>query len=436
MTLAHPLDIATVDRIHFVGIGGISMSGLAAMCLAQGKEVSGSDRSDSPLLDELRKQGARIFIGHSRENVSPVAQLVVYSAAVPDDNPELVYAREKGIALLTRAEFLGLVTRRYSTIAVAGTHGKTTTSAMLTKVMKDGGLDPTALVGSVMTEYKSNFLAGGDKYLVVEACEYERQFLDLEPAMLIVTNIEEDHLDYYKDIDDIREAFRAFALKVPEEGAIITSLADQDIVSVFRDAPAQIVDYEGMSTLGLALPIPGAHNVRNAQAVLAAAEKLGIPRPSVLASLNAFPGTWRRFEYKGATKSGVEVYDDYAHHPTAIKVTLAGAREKFSDKKMVVVFQPHLYSRTKDFLSEFAQSFIDADEVIFADIYAAREVDDGTVSSQDLATEAMKYAKAASYLPNFELIIDYLKKTTAPGDVIITMGAGNIEEVALRLVGK
>jgi UDP-N-acetylmuramate--alanine ligase len=428
-------DLSAIERIHFIGIGGISMSGLARMCFSQGKEVSGSDRSDSALLEELRNEGVHVAIGHAAENVSPVAQLVVYSAAIPDDNPELIYAREHDISIATRAEFLGAITLQYYTIAVSGTHGKTTASAMLTKVMKDAGLDPTALVGSVMTDYKSNFLAGGERYLVVEACEYERQFLDLEPSMIVITNIEEDHLDYYKDLEDIRQAFRAFALKVPDDGVIVASTSDPSMAVLLRDVPAQLVDYHAMRADGLELRMPGAHNVRNAQAVLAASEKLGVPRPVAIAALNDFAGTWRRFEYKGETSAGVKIYDDYAHHPTAVKTTLAGAREKFVGKRIVLVFQPHLYSRTNDFLQEFAESFTDADEAIVTDIYPAREkpgerLPDGgevpNVHARDIVA-ASKHPNIR-YVP-FDKVAEHLVSTTHAGNVVITMGAGDVFKI-------
>ena len=439
------MDFKTIVRIHFVGIGGISMSGLARMMLAQGKEVSGSDKVElmtSDVLISLQKEGAIIYSGgHAPENVSPVTQLVVYSAAVPEENPELVAARERGIATMSRARFLGEISRGYTTIAVSGTHGKTTTSAMLTKVMKDAGLDPTALVGSVMTEYGSNFIAGKSKYLVVEACEYERQFLDLEPHMLVITNIEEDHLDYYEDIADIRNAFRSLALKVPEDGLIVYNAGqDEKINDVVGGVPAPLFDYTKVTTDGLDLHIPGSHNVHNAQAVLAVADALGVSRTQAVAALNDFRGTWRRFEYKGQTSVGADVYDDYAHHPTAIKTTLAGAREKFGSRRIIAIFQPHLYSRTHDFLKGFAESFGDVDEVIITDIYPAREkpgetLPDGTIVPEVHARDivAASTHPRVSYTPSAD-VVAYLRKHTQAEDVIMLLGAGDVYMVAEKMI--
>ncbi len=453
------VDMQNMEHIHFIGIGGISMSGLARMCLAQGKDVSGSDRDDSAIVAALREEGATVGVGHAKENVSPGIQLVVYSAAVPDDNPELTAARERGISTMTRAQFLGEISRGYYTIAVAGTHGKTTTSAMMTKVLKDAGLDPTALVGSIMTEYGSNYVQGRSKYLVVEACEYERQFLELEPQVLIITNIEEDHLDYYKDIDDICSAFRAIALKVPEDGVIVYNGKDVHMGDVLEGVAARTIDFNAVSADGLALRVPGQHNKSNAQAVLAICSTLGVGHMQAVASLNEFRGTWRRFEYKGAIpfpsdgngrpSEPAVVYDDYAHHPTAVRVTLAGAKEMFPDRRIVVVFQPHLYSRTHDFLEEFAQSFTDtlrlgsgqADEVIIADIYPAREkpgdtLPDGKVVPDIHARDLVEKIKkpSAQYVGGFDQIVAYLKKEMRPGDIIITMGAGDIYKIGERMI--
>ncbi len=436
------------------------MSGLAQWALDKGMVVSGSDRakvgkSNFDTIDELLiKKGARIIeSGHKAENITNDLDLVVYSAAIPDDNPELVRAGEMGIKVMERAEFLGLISREYYTIAVSGTHGKTTTSAMITKILKDAGMDPTALVGSVMSEYGSNYLQGGSKYLVVEACEYERQFLRLSPQMIVITNIEADHLDYYKDLADVRKAFAEYAAKIPEDGVMVCR--SEDAESLEGSDPAKeeftglgpMVDYSSTDAVGLNLRIPGKHNVENAKAALAVAEALGVSRDVAISALNDFRGTARRFEYKGQTVSGAMIYDDYAHHPTEIMATLAGAKEMFPDKRIVVVFQPHLYSRTRDFLEEFAVSFKNADEVIVADIYPAREkpgekLPDGRIVPNIHARElvdAIKHNVGSpisniKYLGDFEQIAEHLQKTTRPGDVIITMGAGDIYKICQELV--
>lgn len=409
-------------KVHFIGIGGIGVSAIARMMLGEGNPpvggVSGSDASPSPITAELTKLGAKIFVGQKAENISADCDLVIHTIAIPETNPELRRARELGIKTQTYPEFLGQLSREKFTIAVAGTHGKTTTTAMIAKILLDAGFDPTVIVGSLLKETQSNFIAGKSKYLVVEACEYRRSFLNLWPQILVITNIDNDHLDYYLDMSDIHKAFAELAAKVPADGKVITA-------KEYEQVP---VDFK--------LKVPGAHNVQNAQAALAVATAVGIERSLAVKALEEFAGTWRRFEFKGKTPStslgagGVLVYDDYAHHPTAIRATLKAARELAGEKKVIVVFQPHLYSRTKHSFADFATSFGDANLVIVAPIYAAREPFDPSVDSEKLAEAINQQSQNAIYLANFTEMKQKILATAKADDLVFTMGAGDIYHLA------
>jgi UDP-N-acetylmuramate--alanine ligase len=413
-------------KIHFIGIGGIGISALARKYLAEGKTVSGSDRSESPITKELSTLGVEIKIGHAAANIPADCDLIIYTIAIEPDNPELLEAKQRGIKLLTYPQALGLLSAEKYTIAISGTHGKTTTTAMIAKIMIDAGLDPTVIVGSLMKENGyltsvTNFIAGKSKYLVVEACEYRRSFLNLSPKILVITNIDNDHLDYYQDLDDIKSAFAEFAAKLPADGVLITEKEYSQI------------------TRPIKLQIPGEHNQKNAQAALAVAQALRIEPIAARRSLAEFAGTWRRFEFKGKTKEGALVYDDYAHHPTEIKATLAGAREMFPERRIIVIFQPHLYSRTKLLSADFAAAFCNADEVILLPIYAAREPFDSTVSSEMLAEAITKQGTKAITLPDFISVQNYLSTLTptealSERELVIIMGAGDIFELAPTLV--
>lgn len=431
MTINH------AQKIHFIGIGGIGVSAVARMFLLEGKAVSGSDRNESEVTRELAKLGAKIFVGHATENVADPAgggaspDLIIYTIAIPQDNPELVRAKELGIKAITYPQALGLISADKKTVAVAGTHGKTTTTAMLAQIAITAQLEPTVIVGSFLLDHASNFIAGRGDLFIVEACEYQRSFLNLNPQILIITNIEADHLDYYRDLADIQNAFGELAAKIPADGFLICNPNDSNLTPVIKHAECQIIDYLQFPTSNLKLPIPGAHNVLNAQAALAVAQILGISPSISFSALNKFSGTWRRFQFKGKLPDDIVIYDDYAHHPTEIRATLAAAREKFPERRIVAVFQPHLYSRTRQLLADFGGSFKVADQVFLAPIYAAREAPDGVTSSEQLA-EAIG-SKATSY-PDLPAITAALKNTAQPGDLIITIGAGNICEVADALL--
>lgn len=427
------IDLKTIKKVHFVGIGGIGVSAIARMFQAEGKTVSGSDRGATLVTDELEKLGVQIFTDQVADNVPADADLIVYSIAVPKDNPERAKGRELGIPELSYPQVLGLVSRDKFTIAISGTHGKTTTTAMIAKIFIEAGLEPTVIVGSFLKDHQSNFIAGDSKYLIVEACEYQRSFLNLSPNILVITNIEEDHLDYYKDLEDIKNAFRELAQKVVNGGFVVANLNDLNVKDTLKNVKLELVDYTTALT-NFELKVPGAHNRLNAQAARKVAEAVGIPDEVIYRALGSFSGTWRRFDYVGQTPTGALVYDDYAHHPSEIQATLAGAREKWSNKKIIVIFQPHLYSRTKLLLNEFAFSFKEADQIFILPIYAAREVFDPSIDHKILAQEIKKNHSQVEAVENFDQVVERVLAVTGPEDVIMTVGAGDIAGLGKRLV--
>lgn len=424
------------QKAYFVGIGGIGMSALAQLMNDGNFEVSGSDRTESPVTELLEQKGISILIGQKAENVPEDAQVVIYSEAVWEDNPERMRARELGIRQVSYFTMLGEMSATKRTVAVAGTHGKTTTTGMLANVLRDVGVAPAAIVGSIVRDFGSNYLAGQSDWFVVEACEYKRDFLTLSPEILVVTNLEFDHTDYYHDLADVQAAFRTFMEKVPAHGMIITDIENPNIQPILEGLAAPVVDYRTGDAL-YELKMPGEFNQMNARAAAAAARAVDpqITDEQIQHSLASFQGTWRRFEYKGKTQTGADLYDDYAHHPTAVSETLRALRARIPDGRIVVAFHPHLFSRTRDLLDGFARAFSDADEVILAPIYPAREVDDGTISSELLADRIKANgteARAYKSLDDVQAALAALPGT----DTIITMGAGDIYKVADALVQK
>lgn len=419
------------------------MSALARMFLGEGKQVSGSDRAPSLVTEGLEKLGAKIFYEQEAENIAADVDLIVYTIAIPADNSELLAARAKGIDCLTYPQALGLISAEKYTIAVAGTHGKTTTTAMIAEMMIAASLSPTVVVGSLLKQKNTessfpggtNFIAGDSKYLVVEACEYQRSFLNLSPRIAVITNIDNDHLDYYKDFADIQSAFAEFISKVPDDGFVVCDKKDLRLELVLGQTKATVVDYknflERISSSGLT--VPGHHNLLNASAALAVGEILQIAEKTSLEALLGFSGVWRRFEPKGEMETGALVYDDYAHHPTEIEAALAGAREFMSNRQMTgklfAVFQPHLYSRTKILKEDFATKLALADEIIMAPIYAAREPADQTISSEILAEAIARKNPNVRVLRDFAEIAEALRTDTEEGDLIMTIGAGDIYKV-------
>lgn len=431
------LDLSKIKNVHFIGIGGIGISAIARMMLHDGKKVSGQDMQKGEVVNELDRLGIYTIIGQSYENIPPETDLIVYTIAIDTYDPDLAskIKTQKNIPVRSYPEMLDIISRDKYTIAVAGTHGKTTTTAMIAQILCDTNNDPTVIVGSLLVGSKSNFIAGKSKYLVVEACEYRRSFLNINPKILVITNIDNDHLDYYKDIKDIQSAFRQMVMKVPDDGFVICNPNDENIASVVEDIKAKVINWGDYFDKDLKLKIPGVHNKKDAAAALAAAATLGI---SLLSSKNAllkFPGTWKRFEFRGKLTKGTLLYDDYAHHPTEIIATLNGFRELYPKSegwKITVIFQPHLFSRTKLLLDDFAKSFVEADEVLLLPIYFAREENDGSISSDILATEINKNTNNAKSFSGFEEIQEYLKislPNMGENNIIVTMGAGEASKI-------
>lgn len=404
-------------NVHCIGIGGIGLSALARYCHISGAKVTGSDLGTSRVTHDLQKEGVQVYFGHNTAHLSSDVDLVIYTIAATDSNPELKIARERGVTCMTYPEALGLLTKEYTTIGVCGTHGKTTTTAMVTSMLKGCGINPTVIVGSLLSEGGTNFIQGDSEYLIVEACEYKRSFLNLSPKHILVTNIDEDHLDYYKDLADIQSAFQSFADKLASDGYLITHN------DVLLNTPATKIDADIINEQKIELNVLGEHNKKNAQLVLALAQALNLNDEQARAGLKSFTGTWRRLEYKG-TQKGAIMYDDYGHHPKEIMATLEAIREKYKSGKfkLVVIFQPHLYSRTKLFLDDFSKSFIQADKICILPIYASREKDDGSISSEDLVEKTYN----AIYMESFDEVKKYIDKNCHSGSVVLTIGAGDV----------
>ncbi|MBI1975567.1 MAG: UDP-N-acetylmuramate--L-alanine ligase [Candidatus Vogelbacteria bacterium] len=445
------IDLEKIQNIHFVGIAGIGISAMARMMHSRGKRVTGNDIGDFDMNHALEKLGIPIEVGKTEESIPEDAELVVYSVAWNDLCPELLKAvRMRRVPILSYPEMLKIVSEDMYTIAVSGTHGKTTTTAMIAKVLRDGGLDPTVIVGSLLKPEDlgqpefvgarvlrgTNFIAGESDYLVVEADEYRKSFLSLSPQILVITNIDEDHLDFFKDLSGIQEAFAELVRKIPADGALVCNPDDPHVAPILGEAKCHVLSYAELAPFSYKLRVPGRHNVSNAQAADVVGDFLGIPRDVRARSLESFSGTWRRFDFVGETSAGVLVYDDYAHNPHKVRAALSGAREMYPDREITVVFQPHLYSRTKALFAEFGKSFHDANHVIIAPIYAAREQYDPSITGDMLAAEISKRHADAAFLDNFDKIETRLLTRAKTGSVVITMGAGDICKLAESFVQK
>ncbi|MES2749673.1 MAG: Mur ligase domain-containing protein [Patescibacteria group bacterium] len=432
----HSINISTVQNIHFIGIGGIGMSALARFFLHDGKTVSGSDRAASPITDALVTEGVQFFPTQSASNLSSRRdlELIVYTEAMAHDQEEMVAARALGVPMMNYFDALGLIANEYYLIAVAGTHGKTTTTAMLADVLEEAGLDPTVIVGSLRSKTGSNFRPGKSKYAIIEACEYKRDFLSLNPDVLVITNVEYEHVDYYKDLADVQHAFRELALKVPETGAIITAATDPAIAPILERVEATVIDYTKSLDLTIKLKQPGLHTRMNAAAATAVGEFLDIERPVINEALENFAGTWRRFEFKGDVL-GTPVYDDYGHHPTEIRVTIQGARELYPNRKLIVVTQTHTYSRTKELFADFVTAYTKADQVYLLPIYAAREENVSGVSSEQLAEAITAKGTQAIVMQTASGIAQTIRESLNQSEpsVIVIIGAGEVTAVASEL---
>ncbi len=449
-------------HLHFIGIGGISMSGLAEILLKEGFRISGSDSRESELTEKLTSLGAEIYYGQRASNIRKGTDAIVYTAAIHPDNPELKAAQEQQIPTLTRAELLGQIMDNYQqSIAVAGTHGKTTTTSMITQILLEACCDPTVSVGGILKSIDGNIRVGASQYFLTEACEYTNSFLNFYPKYALILNIEEDHMDFFKDLEDIRHSFRKFAENVPSEGTVIINGEIPAYQEITKQLNCRIITYglapsdsyyadnvtfntkgcanftlmqEGAAIGTVSLNVPGEHNILNAVASCALSLEIGLPFSSVQTALSSFGAPARRFEHKG-NLGGITIVDDYAHHPTEITATLSAARNCGKDR-IVCVFQPHTYTRTKAFLKEFAQALSAADLVVLADIYAAREQDTMGISSADLQKELQNLGCNCYYFPSFDEIENFLIKKCINGDLLITMGAGDIVQVGEHLLGR
>jgi UDP-N-acetylmuramate--alanine ligase len=455
------LDVASKWRVHLIGIGGCGMSGLAAMLLKRGAQVSGTDAVASLDLARLAERGAKVTTRQEGEDIPEQVDLVVVSAAIPDDHPERLAAERRGLKVIKYAELLGLLMSQYHGIAISGTHGKSTTTAWLTYALKQAGLDPNFVVGATVAQLGGGSGVGDGPYFVAEACEYDRSFLSLRPQQATILNIEEDHLDCYENLAAIQAAFADFAACVPTDGRIVLNGDDANCCALAQDLSTRVETFgigEGLTwqatnlrvedgchafdvqhdgqTLGRArLGIPGHHNVYNALAVIANAQACGVPWEKTVEALATFSGARRRFETRG-TVNEIRILDDYAHHPTEIRATLQAVRERYMPQKLWCVFQPHQHSRTRFLLEDFARSFSAADEVVVPDIYFVRdsEREREKISASDLVEHITDQGGRARYVGAFDEIVELLAAQAQPNDVVMTMGAGNIWKVADELV--
>lgn len=450
-------------RVHFIGIGGISMSGLAEILLSKGFTVSGSDAKENGLVRALREKGVRISIPQQAANIED-PDVVVYTAAIHPDNPEYREAAHRQIPMMSRAELLGELMLNYrEAINISGTHGKTTTTSMIAQILLEAGTDPTVTVGGMLQSIGGNIRIGSDQNFLAEACEYTNSFLSFYPTLSVVLNVEADHLDFFRDIDDIRHSFREFIGRLPqdERGFLVINGDIRDVdyfldglkcgcvtfgKSEEYDYAARNITYDakaratyellvhGQPVGTVTLGVPGQHNVYNSLAAIAVSDRLGIDRRAAMDALHLYTGTARRFEYRGEFR-GVTVIDDYAHHPQEITATLKTA-QMYPHRKLYVIFQPHTYSRTKALMEDFARALILCDEVILPDIYPARETDTLAVSSGDLAKRINQIGGNAMYIPDEQKIIQFVKDNLETGDLLITMGAGNTDKLADMLVSE
>ena len=444
------------QHAHFIGIGGISMSGFAELLNSMGFTVSGSDRTKSPITEHLETLGITIAYEQVADNITDDMDVIIYTAAIHPDNPEYAECVRRGLPMLERAELVGQVMKNYKTaVAVSGTHGKTTTTSIASHMMLAAGLDPTISVGGILPVIGGNIRIGGSDNFITEACEYTNSFLKFFPTVGVILNIEEDHLDFFKDINDIRSSFRRFAELLPPDGTLIINADIDRVEEITGGLPCRILTFSATGTSAdytsedvsfddhgcpsftavtnggkrgpYSLHVPGLHNVGNTLACLAVADTLGIGEAAVTQALTDFTGTERRFEFKGKTH-GFTIIDDYAHHPTEIRATLEAAA-RYPHRELWIAFQPHTYSRTRAFLPDFADVLKTADHVILADIYAAREPDPGDISSRDLADLINQAGGDAVYLGDFDSIKKFILKNLVDGDLLITMGAGNIVDI-------
>jgi UDP-N-acetylmuramate--alanine ligase len=459
------INLKKIKKVHLIGIGGIGVSSLARILHWQGKKISGSDLTPSKVTHDLEKMGLKIFIGkHKAENIKKDIDLVVHTTAAEPRNPELLQAKKYKIQTATYPELLGELSHNKFTICIAGTHGKTTTTSMVSLILEKAGFDPTCIIGSYLEAFKGNARLGKSKYFVLEADEYKAAFLNYHPNIIILTTLEYEHPDYYKNLNDVIFTFKKFIEKLPKDGILIANADDKNVMLVTQKAPCKVITYgikasksdilgtninfiKGLPRFNakwnknviksIKLKIPGIHNVSNALAATALGLKLKIKPEIIKKTLQSFLGAWRRFELKGKI-AGITIIDDYAHHPTEVKVTLTACRQRFPKQKIICIFQPHHKKRFQELFNDFVKSFDCADEIIIPDIYevAGREKEEIKLSSKDLVLKLKEHKKQAKYIPTLQGIVKYLAKKVERNDIVITMGAGDVTTVGNKLIYK
>ncbi|MEK7447531.1 MAG: UDP-N-acetylmuramate--L-alanine ligase [Patescibacteria group bacterium] len=449
--------IKNKKRYHFIGIGGIGMSALAQILVLRGNQVSGSDLVDSPATQNLKKIGAKIYLGQKKEHLSKDTDKVVVSAAINNKNPEVLESQRLGIPIITRGELLGAMMSEKTGIAITGTHGKTTTSSLISHIFENAKLDPTIVVGGEVRNIGGNAKDGEGKYFIAETCEYKRFFQDIHPNMAVITNIEEDHLDYYKDLDDIKSAFSDFTGNIKADGILFACFDDENTREISENFDGKVISYgissgnlnykvdnirvvekiqrfnvyKNGSDLGdFEMTIPGIHSILNATAAIAVSLECGIKLGTTKESVAEFTGAVRRIETKGE-KNGILVIDDYAHHPTEIQATLQAIKSFYPKRKLWCIFQPHQHSRTRILLNNFVSALLEADSVIVPKIYPVRDTqeDIASVSGEDLVSLLTKKGKTAEYIPNFKDVVSHLKNNVKENDIVVTMGAGPVNQI-------
>ncbi len=448
-------------NIHMIGIGGVSMSGIAEILHNWGFTITGSDLANSETVQILIDKGIKVTIGHNTEDVKN-ADVVVYSAAIKQDDPEMIEAKKSNIPTIERADFLGELTRCFKdTICISGTHGKTTTTSMISLCFVNALTDPSIQVGAYLKPLKGNYRVGNSEHFIIEACEYVESFLKFSPKAEIILNIDNDHLDYFKTFENIKKAFIKYVKLLPDDGVLVINGDDTNCLELKNDTKAECITYgiqnkevnyyasnirfneEGFAIFDVyynnqfldtfELSVPGKHNVSNALACIAICMKYHIDKEIIKSSLLAFTGAHRRFEYKGKIEGKASVYDDYGHHPTEIVATAKSLMNKTYYQSWVV-FQPHTYSRTKNLLSDFANALMNFDHVIVLDIYAARETNTYDISSKDLVDKLHSLGKEALYIPDFDECVSYIKSHVQKNDIVLTLGAGTVTNIGTMLI--
>ncbi len=453
-------DLKKYNHIHLIGIGGISMSAVAETLKNWNFKVTGSDATQSDITQKLEQHGITVTIGHDLEN-SKIADMIIYSAAIKENDPEMILAKENNIPLIDRGKFVGYLTKLYDeSICVAGTHGKTTTTSMLSVCFINAEKDPSIEVGGILKEIEGNYRVGNSEYFILESCEYMGNFLKFFPNTEIILNIDNDHLDYYKTFDNILKTFKDFATLLDPNGLLVVNGDDKNCYNLKEFTKANFLSYgienenadfvaknisfdkNGFASfevyknnkfyLALSLSVPGKHNILNALATVVTCDYYKISKEVIQASLANFTGVSRRAEYKGCFNN-ISVFDDYGHHPTEIKATSDAIKNKTYNKSWVV-FQPHTYSRTKNLLDDFANSLLDFDNIIVLDIYAAREENIYNISSKDLVEKINSLGKNALYIPDFDKVVSYIKENATPNDLVLTLGAGTVTDIGPMLL--